>query len=220
VIGYLLCGADDVPAGDAWLLPAERETLGNLTRAKRRADWRLGRWAAKQAVAGALGVPPYVVEVRSAEDGAPYALRDGVAVDAAISISHSGGTGLCIVAVPPLAVGCDVERIEPRAAVFEEDWFTPSEREIVAASSPAEHDLIVTMIWSAKESALKALRAGLRRDTRSVVVEEIDHEASAAWHALRIRDLEGSTLDGWWRQSGQTVISVAGASLPDAPAPL
>ncbi len=220
MIAYLLCGADDVPEGDAWLLPAEQRAIGELIRPKRRADWRLGRWVAKHAVARALVISPDVVEIRSAEDGAPHAWRDGVPVDAAISISHSGGAGLCVVAVPPLAVGCDLERIEQRAAVFEEDWFSPSERAAVLACPPADHDLLVTMIWSAKESALKAVRAGLRRDTRSVVVDEFDRETDGAWHRLRIRDLEGSTLDGWWRRNGQSVISVASASMPSAPSAL
>jgi len=220
VIAYLLSDADDVPAGDAWLLPSELATLGALTRPKRRADWRLGRWVAKHAVARALLISPDVVEIRSAEDGAPHAWRDGDPLDAVISISHCGGTGLCAVATPRLAVGCDVERIETRPAVFEEDWFTTSERDLVTAASPAEHDLLATMIWSSKESALKALRAGLRRDTRSVVVEECDGEPSDAWHRLRIRDLEGPTLDGWWRRDAQLVITVAAASMEAAPTAL
>jgi 4'-phosphopantetheinyl transferase len=220
VIAYLLCGADEVPADDAWLLPAEHATLSELSRAKRRADWRLGRWVAKHAVARALELFPDVVEIRSAEDGAPHACVDGASLGATISISHGGGTGLCAVAVPPLAVGCDVEFIEQRPSVFEEDWFTPSERELVGAASPAEHDLLVTLFWSAKESALKALRSGLRRDTRSVVVDEFDGETDGAWHRLRIRDLEGPALEGWWRENGQSVISVVSAAMPTPPSPL
>ncbi len=220
MIGYLLCGSDDVAAEDTWLLPAERETLDALARAKRRADWRLGRWVAKHAVGRALAVSAGLVEIRSDEDGAPHAWWDGAPLEVSISISHGAGTGLCAVAVPRLAIGCDVERIEERPQVFEEDWFTTSERDLAGAASPAEHDLLVTLIWSAKESALKALRAGLRRDTRSVVVEDVDGGSEGAWQRLRIRDLEGPTLEGWWRRNGQSVISVASVSMPEAPSAL
>ena len=40
-----------------------------------------------------------------------------------------------------------------------------------------------------------------------------------AWHRLRIRDLEGPPPEGWWRENGQSVISVAGASVPTPPSP-
>ena len=220
MIAYLLCGEDDVPADDAWLLPTERGTLDVLTRAKRRADWRLGRWVAKHAVAGALAVSAEVVEIRRADDGAPQAWCEGIPLDVSVSISHGAGMGLCVVAVPPLAVGCDVERIEQRPPVFEEDWFTASECELVGAASPAEHDLLVTLIWSAKESALKALRAGLRRDTRSVVVVDVESASEGVWQRFRINDVQGPPLEGWWRQEGQSVVSVASASMPAAPSAL
>ena len=39
----------EVPADDEWLTGAEHDVLAGLTMAKRRADWRLGRWTAKDA---------------------------------------------------------------------------------------------------------------------------------------------------------------------------
>jgi 4'-phosphopantetheinyl transferase len=41
----------DVPAGDEWLCAREAACLARLRFAKRRADWRLGRWTAKRALA-------------------------------------------------------------------------------------------------------------------------------------------------------------------------
>ena len=74
-------------------------------------------------------------------------------------------------AARPLSVGCDLELVEPRSALFVRDYFTAAERERVAAAPAREHDELANLIWCAKESALKVLRTGLRRDTRSVEVE-------------------------------------------------
>ena len=54
--GWLTTSAPEVPPGDAWLSARERAVLAGLRLAKRRDDWRLGRWTAKTAVAAWLGV--------------------------------------------------------------------------------------------------------------------------------------------------------------------
>ena len=80
-------------------------------------------------------------------------------------------------------------------------------------------------MWSAKESALKVLRTGLRRDTRSVEVTCIDGGAVDGWHPLQVRPAEGGLFPGWWRRYGDFVLTVAAAaplppptSLTDPPA--
>ena len=42
---------EDVPESNDWLAERERNHVRTLTFLKRRADWRLGRWAAKCAIA-------------------------------------------------------------------------------------------------------------------------------------------------------------------------
>ncbi len=49
---------------------------------------------------------------------------------------------------------------------FVADYFAPEEQTLIAHSSPADRELMLALLWSAKESALKALREGLRLDTR------------------------------------------------------
>src|SRR5215471_16748716 len=44
----------DVPANDSWLSESEIAFLNGTRFAKRRMDWRLGRWTAKQAVSAYL----------------------------------------------------------------------------------------------------------------------------------------------------------------------
>ena len=66
------------------------------------------------------------------------------------------------------AVGCDLELVEPRTPGFVADFLTAAEQQSVA--SRPDPDAAANLIWSAKESALKVLQTGLRRDTRSVEV--------------------------------------------------
>lgn len=219
MIAWLLAESSEVPAGDAWLLPAERATLARMRHAKRRSDWRLGRWVAKHAVAALLQAPAADIEICAGADGAPFARRYGEPVAAALSISHRAGRGLCVVAAPPIAVGCDLELVECRAPAFEDEWFTRAEQQLLD-SSGCDHDLMVTLIWSAKESALKALHAGLRRATHTVVVDGIGDAMSGGWRRLDVRDVHGSRLEGWWRMDGRFVTSVAGEALPSPPVPL
>ena len=69
--------AGEVPADDDWLTAGERAVVAGLAVAKRRADWRLGRWTAKALLDAVLGVPLHRVEVRAADDGAPEPYVDG-----------------------------------------------------------------------------------------------------------------------------------------------
>ena len=73
------------------------------------------------------------------------------------------------------------------------------------------------MLWSAKESALKALHEGLRRDTRSVVVKPAALCGGEAWSSLEVHSIEGECFHGWWREKGgevQTVVADASFSPP------
>lgn len=51
--------AEDVPPMDDWLSAGETVSLNGFRFAKRRADWRLGRWTAKHAVASFLNLPAH-----------------------------------------------------------------------------------------------------------------------------------------------------------------
>jgi 4'-phosphopantetheinyl transferase len=89
------------------------------------------------------------------------------------------------------------------------DWFTPAEQELVQGVVDGEQrDLLCNLVWSAKESALKVLRTGLRRDTRSVEVAPGTADAGA-WAPLSIRAVEGAELPGWWRRDGRFLLTVA-----------
>lgn len=220
---YLTVRLADVPDSLAWLSLRERETLDRLHVAKRRQDWLLGRWAAKRAVAASLGasdrpLPLRAIEILAAPDGAPEAYVATVAAPLAISISHSAGRALCAVVPRGMTVGCDLEHVETRDEGLVDDFFSADEIATVRRSEGHARDLLVTLLWSAKESALKLLREGLRLDTRSARVAVGEAPASAgAWTPLAVRcDDRGDTVTGWWRTSGDEVLTVV-TGAPVAP---
>lgn len=204
----------DLPASPVWLAPRERERANALRFTKRRNDYLLGRWTAKQAIARALELPadPAAmagIEIRNLDGGAPQAFVGDAPAPLSISMTDRAGWGVCAVQRHGGTIGCDLELVEPRTDAFVADYLTAAEQATVAAARDAdERHRLANLIWSAKESALKVLKTGLRRDTRSVEVELAAAHA-AAWARLRVRCAEGPELPGWWRQYGQFVLTVA-----------
>jgi 4'-phosphopantetheinyl transferase len=179
----------------------------------------LRRLAAKHAVAAAVGLPTDAdtlrrIEVRNAPSGAPYVLVDGVPAGLDASITDRAGWAVCLVGSG--TVGCDLELVEPRTDGFVRDFLT-AEEQLYVTSAP-DRDAAANLLWSAKESALKVLRTGLRRDTRSVAVT-IHDGPPAGWGRLTVRLAEGPRLPGWWRRDGQFLFTVASDVDGPPPAP-
>jgi 4'-phosphopantetheinyl transferase len=220
-VGWLTRWLADVPAHDRWLDDGERGVLAELKFDKRRADWRLGRFAAKTAVGIWLGVAASRVAVVAAPDGAPEALLDGERAPVALSLSHRAGRALVAVGEDGAAVGCDLELIEPRSGAFVDDWLAPAERALVARAG-AHRDLVANLAWTAKEAAAKVRREGLRLDVRGAVTEPdgLDSEL-AGWRRLTVEWADGGgRTRGWWRMGPRWVMAVACEPAPDVPVAL
>ena len=214
--------ATDVPDDNNWLSAAEVARLSSLRFAKRRADWRLGRWTAKNAVAAwlAMPTPPQVlarIEIRPAPSGAPEVFIADKPGDMAISLSHRDGRSACAVAPSGVEVGCDLEVIEPHSAGFVSDYFTIEEQALIAHVPEADRPRVLALLWSAKESALKALRVGLRLDTRSVIVTPDSSFDRNSWSPLQVRCVDGRTFHGWWQHWDRTVRCLVSDPPPSAP---
>lgn len=221
----------EVPPGDAWLALGERAVLARIRIEKRRREYRLGRWTAKRLLAACLGWPGTApgemaalaaVEIRAAEDGAPEVYLEGAPAALAISISHSGELALACVGPEGSWLGCDLEVIEARSPEFIADFFCPEEQALIAAAPAEEWPLLATLIWSAKESALKALRQGLREDTRSARVVLVGDPPDAGWGRLRVERAEGgcpgpAAFEGWWRVEDGAVLTVVAAGRERSP---
>ena len=182
----------DVPAYTEWLAESELRCLERLRVPKRRDDWRLGRWTAKRAVAIALGLPRndgslMNIEILADSSGAPQVYVGHQPALVSISLSHCDSIAACVLVRSTTPLGCDLELIEPRSDAFVGDYFNEREQTFIERWRGIERDQLVTTLWSAKESALKALRVGLRVDTRSVGVRlcgqrsEGDEESAKNW---------------------------------------
>ena len=210
-------------------LLSEEETtvLNNFRILKRRQDWLLGRWTAKHLLQEMIRqkqgeiVALDAIAILAGEDGAPLAQINSEAAirDAqfTVSISHSQGSSFCAaVERPNWPLGADIERIEPRPRNFTGDFFTKEEEEFIQQSKPEFSDALVTTIWSAKEAALKAIRQGLRLDTRRVSCQIAAlSRLPENWIALRFfweRQADQSqlpALSGWWKVDGPFVLTLA-----------
>jgi 4'-phosphopantetheinyl transferase len=216
----------DVPAQNQWLNGTEMLRLSAMRVPKRRADWRLGRWTAKHAVAACLNLPTEPstladIEIRAASSGAPEVFLHDEPAEIAISLSHSSGTALSTLAPPGITFGCDLEKVEPRSDGFIADYFTDDERELILRSPMQERSLLLALLWSAKESALKALRVGLRLDTRCMSVSPVDdwHPTGNpdAWRSLSVRYSGGTVFHGCWRVQDHLVRTVVSDLSPPIP---
>jgi 4'-phosphopantetheinyl transferase len=233
----------DVPAAGDWLNESEVLRLSSLSIPKRRSDWRLGRWTAKCAVAATLNLPDHKlalkdIHIGAASSGEPEVTLPDRTLAVTISISHRAGTAVCAVGLGGAALGCDLEAIEPRSDAFIADYFTPLEQELIAQIGAADRYLLITLIWSAKESALKALHVGLRADTRSVEVSfgrnwpmpaddfsrrtpdvfSVDASQHVGdWLPLIVTHTNGQCFSGWWQIAGRLVRTLATAQASSAP---
>jgi 4'-phosphopantetheinyl transferase len=222
------------PAG--LLSQQEQARLASLRTEKRRLDWLLGRWTAKHLLQASIErwtgqrIPLDRLIIVNDPDGAPRVTGDwslemrvqerylqspiSNLQPLSLSISHCRRRALCALA-ENAPVGADIERIEPRARQFVEDYFTDEEIVLVDQATEAEYDMLVTAIWSAKEAALKALRLGLTVDTRSVSCAIQAAPVSGGWgrigirhdpRLLAMRDIP--PLMGWWRAIGDDILTL------------
>lgn len=212
----------DVPADNDWLCESEILCLNRLRFTKRRDDWRLGRWTAKRALALRFALPalPQIlakIEIRPAPSGAPVLFFENKLAATTISLSHRNGRAVCALAPRSVQLGCDLELSEPHSEAFIADYFTAEEQLLVAKASAAERSRLLALLWSAKESALKALHAGLRLDTRLVIVGLVAAFDLNGWFPLRVRYTDRQVFHGWWRSANGTVRTLVANPSPDLP---
>lgn len=209
-------GMDEVPDDDRWLSPAEAARVAGMRYPKRRSEFRLGRWTAKATLAAVLDAPIgrdglAGIEIRAAPTGAPEPYRKGAPAPVSLSMTDRADWAVCLVGPPGVDVGCDLELVEPRSDAFVADFLTEAEQRAVVDAGRSR-DVMANLVWSAKESALKVLRTGLRRDTISVEVTVTDQPAEGAegWRRLEVRDRQtGAVFPGWWQRFDAFLLTTA-----------
>jgi 4'-phosphopantetheinyl transferase len=204
----------DVPRDHDWLSLAETANLTSMRFPKRQADWRLGRWTAKRALACCLGLTPDAqtlaqIEIRPTSSGAPEVFIARRRQTLNLSLSHCSGRALCAVSLSGSSVGCDLELAEARHEAFLTDYFTPAEQCFVRNNPTSGQWRVLALLWSAKESALKALQIGLRLDTRLVVVSLSDpHASDSLWQPLLVSCPDEMVFVGSFSTTGDFVRTI------------
>ena len=193
----------------------EGEVLGRLKVPKRRQEWLAGRLLTKRLIRLADSQCKNLnfneIQVLNAASGAPYVvIRGNQKTSRSISISHSNGYALSAYSVDGVHFGFDLEKIEPRSKVFVQDFFTSRELAQIETITPSEQPLYTTVIWSAKESVLKALSTGLRVDTRNIEIGLTEIPIlRRGWKSLEMESglVKINSLRLVWRREGEFVIT-------------
>jgi len=104
--------------------------------------------------------------------------------------------------------------VEKRELAFYTDYF--SDREIEGERLfPLSREAYFTLLWSAKESVVKALKTGLRIDVQKIEIfpqkferETLSH--SSGWLALscRVSGMDGNWV-GFWQKCEDFIITLA-----------
>jgi 4'-phosphopantetheinyl transferase len=218
---WLECVAGDLPGHTDWLSPEELSLFSRLRFQKRRDDWLLGRWTAKCAIAAYLKIDVVQfpqIAILPERSGAPVATIRGSPAEISLSISHRAARGFVVVVPAGFAVGADIELVEPHGRVFTEDYFTSEEKEQFRQTRELDADALTTLIWSAKESALKLLHLGLTADTRCVSIRVYGPaQPGTSWKQFSATFLDGRAYRGWWRHSGDWIFTEIGESASSPP---
>ena len=221
---YWILDADmSGPAIDppAYLAEEELARLADMRFSKRRIEWLHGRRTAKillqrcHPVCSSL--PLSEIIIKNELNGMPYPCqKNGGQMTGCLSISHRDRIAVsALTLVSSLRVGVDLEKVEPFQANFVADYFTPMEFERVYILPPDNRPETITLIWSAKEAALKALGQGLRLDTRTVEITILDQDeyciGTQGWNRFEVntRLTPGKVWHGWWRDYKNYVLTIA-----------
>lgn len=209
---HALVRAESTPTDSDWLGPRERVIEARFDRPNRRADWRAGRWAAKQLFREGLDQEKgwSSIEILAASDGAPRLWLNGLESSVNLSLSHRGGFAAAATSPDAAPIGIDLEIVEPRSERFVRDFFVDDEVQRWGGLDSGLRDLYAMIVWSAKEGVLKCARTGLRRDTRSVEIDVQVFEAGGPrWQYFRAQDLEMNIrYEGWWWVRGRLLMTL------------
>lgn len=196
-------GAED---GIAFLSDNELKILAGLRFEKRRREWLMGRWTAKKLLTVQLGCAPGVLSIEPEAGGAPVVWRAGERAAGCLSISHREERAMAAwTDVEGLRIGADLERVGEADPIWMADYLTETEWGLRSGQGPHWPYLV----WSAKEAVLKALRTGLRVDTREIEVLPGGGELDG-WKQLDVRSglVEGDCWVGWQRD-GDYLLTLA-----------
>jgi len=158
-------------------------------------------------VARALAMHPDLVEIEHAPDRPPLV---GKPLGSGLYLSVASRGGFAALAVAPAPVGADMEAVDLGGEI---PWNTlhPAEAETLRALEGRPRAAAFARLWSLKESYLKALGVGLRREPASFAVRFLDGEIAAIEDrtaAATVVDARTTwrAVDGVWNAASAVVL--------------
>jgi phosphopantetheinyl transferase len=103
-------------------------------------------------------------------------------------------------------MGIDLELIEERSMVFQQDYFTVEELRQIEGLPEKDRAFSTTLIWSGKEAVLKALSLGLRIDTRKIGIGIHQGTSLYGWSEIDILYKENLRL--FWRREDRFLLTI------------
>ncbi len=91
------------------------------------------------------------------------------------------------------------------------DYFTEPEAQMVLALPIEEQALIASILWSGRESIVKALQIGLRIDTRQIALDLDPLTSNEDWQPIAIlkSPSEAKNLKLFWRKFNHSLVTLA-----------
>ncbi len=211
--GAVCCHIDRLPCApdilaERILSPVERAYWLSLHAIeKRRREWLLGRYAAKEAVRTLLAqrrnLNLAAAEIEIVPDGYGCPRVSGAAIPEpvpVISIAHSEGAACAAAALGAgVLLGIDLESLQRRRENFEAIAFGPGERILLANLPAAQRQEWALRMWGAKEALGKALGRGLSAGLHAFEITKLN--AAAGSMELRLGDAaiaQAPSLAGKW----------------------
>ncbi len=199
-----------------WLHHSEMHILAGFKFVKKRNDWLLGRWTAKNLVWYChfhqnVDIKLTDIQILPAKEGTPIAYYHAVKLPLVISLSHRENTCLSVLTKGNDKIGCDLEIVENRSQAFIQDYFTTNEQKFMLSFPDISGNVLPNLFWSAKESTLKALRIGLRTDTRNVDVSLEKFTIPEEWNNFSVRFIpDDLSFYGKWKVKDKMIFTIVG----------
>jgi 4'-phosphopantetheinyl transferase len=194
---------------------------------KRRSQWLHGRWTAKNLLQkyhpDCSSSPLSEILIKKSETGAPFAAHPiGRELSGSLSISHKDALAASALVLESQArIGIDLERIESRMVEYFEAYLTSQELDTLETCRIGDQPLFLTLIWSAKESVLKAIGSRFQ-EPKDIEINVLLEEAKTDWAHYEILvslDKKNPLIEfnwqGWWKVYKKYILTIALARQTD-----
>ena len=158
----------------SFLHPVETAYFSTLKFDLRQRSYLLGRYCAKQALAGYTGISTlHHFNIDRGIFEQPI-VSCPCAEKIQVSISHSNQTAIALAFPEAHPMGIDLERIQDRYLAVIQSQLTAKELELFHSSS--DPNLLSTVLWTAKEALSKVLRTGLMGSFEALAIQHLGRQ--------------------------------------------